>query len=100
MRGGYKIQWSNRASRDLDGILEYLKTEWGEFTVKEFSRKLDKRLVLIALRPTLYPKAHHSRPTRKSVLIKRITIYYRIIGQRVFVVTLFDNRQNPDKAPK
>ena len=100
MRSGYKIQWSNRALKDLDKIIEYLKTEWGDATFGEFVRKLEKRLALISIRPTLYAQLHYSRATRKSVLVRRLTIYYRIQGNTVFIVALFDNRQNPKKAPK
>jgi plasmid stabilization system protein ParE len=100
MRSGYKIEWSIRATRDLDKILEYLIAEWGEKSFKDFAKSLDRRLNLIALRPTLYSKVHFSKPTRKSVLGKRITIYYRITNKKVFLITLFDNRQDPNRAPK
>jgi plasmid stabilization system protein ParE len=100
MRNGYKIHWSNRALKDLDNIIEYLKTEWGEATFQEFIRKREKRLPLISIRPTLYAPLHPGKTTRKSALVKRITIYYRIPHSKLFLVALFDNRQNPKKAPK
>ena len=57
MRSGYKLQWSERATLDLQKVIAYLQENWAEKEVRNFVRKLDKRLALILA-------------SRKSIAIK------------------------------
>lgn len=100
MRNGYRIDWSVEASECLDAIIEYLETEHGEPSLKQFARKLNKRLELIALSPKLFPKHKKRRSIRRSVLTKQVTIYYKVSKDSVLLLSLFDNRQDPRKTPK
>ncbi len=44
MKSGYKLRWSDRATSDLQNIIDYLKYKWTDKEVKNFVRRLDKRL--------------------------------------------------------
>ncbi len=100
MRNGYKIEWTEEADQCLDDIIEYLKEEWGEKALSDFARKLQKRLELLAIRPLLFPKSSRRSTSRRSVLTKQITIYYKVNRDTVLLLSLFDNRKNPLKRPK
>lgn len=56
MRSGYRIQWPERAIFDLQNIIDYLLYKWTEKEVRNFVRKLDKRLELISINPRLFHK--------------------------------------------
>jgi plasmid stabilization system protein ParE len=97
MRSGYKILWSDRAVIDLQNILNYLLNKWTEKEVRNFVKKLDNRLELIAVNPRLFPNTNKRKNVRRSVLIRQTVIYYETSNNAIKIVTLFDPRQNPKK---
>jgi plasmid stabilization system protein ParE len=97
MRSGYRILWSARASIDLENIIDYLLHRWTENEVKNFVRKLDKRLELISINPRLFSKTNKRKNVRRSVLTKHTVIYYETSTDTVKIITLFDPRQEPGK---
>lgn len=97
MRSGYKIQWTKKATIDLQNIIDYLLYKWTEKEVKHFVRKLDKRLELISINPRLFPKTSKRKNVRRSVLTKHTVVYYETSTDTIRIVTLFDPRQDPSK---
>jgi len=65
--------------------------------IKKFAQLLDKQLTLIVDNPYLFTETAKSNGLRKAVLSSLTTLYYRIIDNEVRIITLFDNRQNPNK---
>ena len=55
---------------------------------------------LINDNPFLFAESDKSNGLRKSVLSRQTTIYYRIVDYEIHIITLFDNRQNPNKLRK
>ncbi|MBS1545519.1 MAG: type II toxin-antitoxin system RelE/ParE family toxin [Bacteroidetes bacterium] len=82
---------------DLRSIFDYLTENWTQREIRNFARKLDKRLELISVNPNLFPRTTRRRNVRKSVLTKHTVIYYKTSNNVVTIVTLFDPRQNPKK---
>jgi plasmid stabilization system protein ParE len=97
MKSGYEIQWTERATIELQNIIEYLLSTWTEKEVRNFVRKLDKRLELISINPRLFPKTNKRKNVRRSVLSKHTVIYYETSTDTIKIVTLFDPRQDPKK---
>ncbi|MFW6369886.1 MAG: type II toxin-antitoxin system RelE/ParE family toxin [Bacteroidota bacterium] len=97
MRNTYKLIWSDEALNNLKGIIDYLENRWSEREIKKFAQLLDKQLKLIKDNPFLFAESDKSNGLRKSVLSRQTTIYYRIIDFEIRIVTLFDNRQNPNR---
>jgi plasmid stabilization system protein ParE len=97
MRSGYKILWSDRASSDLRNIIDYLLYQWTAKEVRNFVRKLDKRLEVISINPKLFPKTNRRTNVRRSVLTKHTVIYYEAARDTIKIVALFDTRQDPRK---
>ena len=95
MKSTYKLIWSDEALNNLKYIIDYLENRWTKREIKKFALLLDKQLKLIEDNPFLFAESDKSNGLRKSVLYKQTTIYYRIIGYEIRIITLFDNRQNP-----
>ena len=100
MESTYKIIWSDEALKNLARIIEYLEQRWTEREIRNFSRLLDRQISLIQTNPELFPTSSTSNGLRKAVLTKQTTIFYRIDDLKIKIVTLFDNRQNPNKMKK
>jgi plasmid stabilization system protein ParE len=97
MQSGYKLFWSDKALNDLQDIITYLREKWTDKEIRNFARKLDKRLELISFNPKLFPKTLKKKNIRRSVLTKQTVIYYETRDDVVTIVTLFDPRQHPKK---
>jgi len=97
MKSTYEIIWTDEAFKNLKNIIAYLEKFWTENEIRKFVRLLDKQLILILKNPALYPFSKKSNEIRKSVLTKQITLYYRTIETDIYLIALFDSRQNPDR---
>lgn len=96
MKSGYKIDWSDEASANLDSIVEYLQNSWTDREISRFVKKLDKRIDLLSKNPHAYPVVDRRINIRRSVLSKQTTIYYEVKTDAVVILSLFDNRKDPD----
>ena len=97
MESGYKIDWSEEAIRNLDGIIDYLKREWTDKEIIKFVSKLDKAINLISTNPNLFRLTNKRKNIRRCVLMKQVSIYFRHTEDSVYIISIFDTRQNPAK---
>lgn len=95
-----KIVLSKRASQKLDKLIDYLETEWSIRIKNIFLRKLDKSLQILKDNPDCSPKSDIVKGLHKLVITKQTTVYYKYDSERVFIVTLFDTRQNPKRLKR
>lgn len=93
-----KEKWSKEAESKVNEILLYLVTNWTEREAFKFLLKTEKVVSMIIKRPLIYPIFKND--IRKAVISKQVTLYYRVKNRNLLVVTLFDNRQNPNKLKK
>ena len=95
-----KVIWSGEADKNLESILNYLKINWTSKEEKSFLLKLEKTIILISDRPKLFKATNSRKNLRKCVLNKQTSIIYKAIDKNIFIVALFDNRQDPEKISK
>jgi plasmid stabilization system protein ParE len=93
----YKLHWSEESIRNLDEILEYLRSEWSQKEVSNFKRKLSKQLDLITKNPMLFPVSNYNPKLTKAVLSRQTTIFYEIKGQIIYLAFLFVSRKNIER---
>ena len=95
-----KVVISKTAEKKLDQLFEYLIQEWSFLVKKEFVRKLDSFIDAIKKQPEIFPESKKGKGLRKCVITKQTTLYYRYDSRFVYVVTIFDTRQDPNKLDK
>jgi plasmid stabilization system protein ParE len=95
-----KIVLSKRASRKLEKLLEYLETEWSIRIKNNFVKKLDRALQILKDKPESSPKSDRVSNLYKCVVTKQTTFYYKFDNKKLYVVTIFDTRQDPKKLNK
>ena len=88
---------SKRASFKLQKLFEYLDNEWSVNIRKSFVKKLDKSFDQILKYPESCKKINLERNLHRMVITKQTSIIYRFNLKTVTVVTVFDNRMNPEK---
>ena len=92
-----KIFWTTRASKNFDIILEYLEVEWSDQVTKRFIKDVYDFLELLIEFPEIGSIENKEKGIRGFTLIKQINIFYRITTDKIIILGLFDNRQNPSK---
>jgi addiction module RelE/StbE family toxin len=94
-----KVVWSLRAQKDRKSILEYWRERNRSVT---YSRKLNllfKEAVSIIRKfpqigkPTDYPNV-------RIKVVKDYLIIYEVTATTIYILTIWDSRQDPDKMEK
>ena len=97
MASDYKIFWTNEAINNLEDTLDYLNSRWTQREIDNFKSRLSKQIGLIQQNPGLFPISQYNSRLRKAVLSKQTTIFYEVTGQIIYLVYLFDNKQDIEK---
>ena len=92
-----EINWTTRADKKFDQILNYLVEEWGESTAKYFTRRVYDILDLLTEFPEIGTVENKEKGIRGFIIIKQVSLFYRISGDRIILLNFFDNRQHPLK---
>jgi plasmid stabilization system protein ParE len=94
MTSGYKVVWTSNALNELSHTIEYLKANFSEREIRRLASKTENIIELISKRPTLFAKSQSKHIYRVPIL-KYNTMFYRIIGNEVHILSFFSNRQRP-----
>jgi plasmid stabilization system protein ParE len=92
----YKIFWSERAKNDYKDILKYLNQTWSSKELREFANKIEKNTLHLISHPEI-GTISKKKAIRRLVISKQTSLYYKIIHENIYIITLFDNRQSPGK---
>jgi len=92
-----EIYWSKRADEKFDKILDYLNVEWGERVTSAFIKKVYDFLDILVEFPEIGSIEYSERNIRGFVIVRQITIFYKISGERIILLNFFDNRQGEKK---
>ncbi len=93
-----KIFWSKRADAKFDTIIEYLSQEWGENATKAFVRRVYDFLDILAEFPEIGSIENAERNIRGFVIVRQLTLFYKIVDNQIILLNFFDNRMNPRKG--
>lgn len=91
------VKWSKHADKKYDKIIDYLLGEWGENVTKAFVKRTFEFLDLLIDFPEIGSVENEDRQIRGFVLIKQLTIFYKIKGDTIVILNFYDNRQNPKR---
>jgi len=89
------IKWSKHADRKFDQIIEYLEEEWGENVTRAFVKKTYEFLDLLVDFPEIGSVENSVRQIRGFVLVKQVTIFYKLKANYIVILNFYDNRQRP-----
>jgi len=93
MAKGRNIKWSQRATRDTDAIVEYLRENWTEKEADKFFSQLRKFTDVVIAFPEAFPRSQKGK-LRKAVISKQNSVIYRVRARFIEIVTIIDNRSD------
>ncbi|RLD88698.1 MAG: hypothetical protein DRJ29_17060 [Bacteroidetes bacterium] len=91
------IRWTTKADIELDHLIIYLESEWGESVVKAFMKKLYDFLEILSEFPEIGSMQYPEKKIRGFSLTKQVSIFYKIDGNQIILLDLFDNRSDPKR---
>lgn len=91
------ISWTKRATKNLDIIIDYLEFEWGDKVTRRFIKNVYDFLELLSEFPEMGSMENNEKGIRGFTLMKQVNIFYRIKNDKIIILGLFDNKQDPSK---
>lgn len=92
----YSVTWSPTARISYNHILEYLDEKWTIKEIEAFINRTEEVVSFICNNPLLYPYSRES-DTHRCVLLKQVSLFYRIKTNYIELLVFWDNRQDPAK---
>jgi plasmid stabilization system protein ParE len=93
-----EIVWSERASKDLIKILDFLIAEWGSNVAEDFYNTTLYVIEHIRNNPEMFPPiSKQKKDTRCVLLSKHNKLFYSVERDTIFILTIFDTRSHPER---
>lgn len=91
----FQIRYSQRASLEYKEILDYVIRNFGLKKAIEIDILFEKIIFQISLNPKMYSVFNEKRKIRKCVISSQSSLYYRISGPYIELVSFRENLMNP-----
>lgn len=95
MKSGYRVRWTNHALSELQEAYAYLEEHWSPNQLHDLSITIEHKVRLISQNPYLFQKTSKDKNIRRAVVKKLNSLYYRINGDEIEILSFFANRRNP-----
>ena len=94
-----EVIWSERARITYFQVLNYLENNWSSHEIVRFINRTEAVIKAIKKNPGIYVPAVKQRNIRRAVIDKNNSFFYQVDEKKkiIFLLTFFDNRQNPQK---
>jgi plasmid stabilization system protein ParE len=92
-----KVSWSKEARESLILIIAYLEENWTEKEIRKFLSDLEKQIILVSIKPKTYKKSQKLLGAHECLITKHNSLFYTYNESHLFIVTIWDNRQDPGK---
>ncbi len=92
-----KVIWSPEAKESFNANMDYLLKEWGDQVTSDFLDRVDEVILKIQSNPLSYPVFAKDAQVHRCVVVKQISLYYRIVSsQQIDLVTFWNNFKDPE----
>jgi plasmid stabilization system protein ParE len=86
------VQWSDEAMERVDEIKVFLRQQWTDKEVNAFLDLLHGFEELVKRFPNGYERSRKYPGCRRAVIHANVSVVYRVAGDQIEVVTVYDNR--------
>ena len=93
------IKWNKRANTSFDKTVDYLENEWGIESAIKFVQKVNRVLIFMRSYPEIGKQENPKTDLFSIVIVKQITLFYRLKSDAIILLNFFDTRKNPVKKP-
>lgn len=93
----YQIILKRRFVNKFKKTLWYVEEKWGKQVANQLITQLDERLATLANQPLIGISSEKIEGAKSFLLTKHNRVYYRIKGDLIEIVNLYDTRIYPKK---
>ncbi len=93
-----EVIWSAKARITYFRVLDYLAQNWTKREIVAFSQKTTAIIRAIQKNPGIFSNSPKHENIRRAIIDKNNSFFYRVDKKhgKIFLLTFFDNRQNPE----
>ena len=93
----FEVEWTDPVLKDLKSIVCYIETDWSHVMGDKFVDEVLARLKVLTKQPFMGMVSTKNTSIRSIKISKYNRLYYRIEGERLVLLNIFDLRQHPVK---
>lgn len=93
----YKIIFKKHFCNKLQNLLGYIENEFGLLVAQRFAKQLDKKFMILQQQPFIGQPSVCIQNIRSIHAGKHNRLYYRIEGNKIIIINMYDTRINPKK---
>jgi len=94
------VKFSELSAYKLSELVNYLMNNWSETAADHFLNKVDIAIERLKSFPYSAESYEKDPTVRKYLVTEQTSFYYQVEGNVIFILTVVDNRQNPEKIAK
>lgn len=91
------VRWTIRAADQLDQTVHYIRHKWGIKAKNNFVTEVENVIKLVSINPEIGRVENQDKGIRAFVITPQTTLFYRLRYEAIVILSVFDNRQNPNK---
>ena len=92
-----KVVWTPDAKDSYEQNIAYMAKEWNSVVIEKFILKIEEAIISIQKNPALYQFHNKRKKIRKCVVVKQISLYYRLTETHIEILLCRNNYQDPKK---
>ena len=92
------IIWTPEAETTFQAQLTYLEQTWPEMSLRKFVDRVYEVINHTANHPEMYPVYQEENKVRSCVISPYMTLYYKIEGEEIYLLTFWPIRQKAEKT--
>lgn len=91
----YEIIVSEEVFTALNAVILYLEESWSKKIAEDFLLNFYEKVESLSKNPHIGRQTHKNPSIRKIAITKHNTLYYEIASNRIELLAIFFNAQNP-----
>ena len=95
----FQIIIKKRFANKVKKVVTYFKKERSHNVASDFLLKIDRRFELLAWEPYIGALSPKVNDIRGLLIIRHNRLYYKINGNKVIILNMYDTRMNPKRNP-
>ena len=89
--------WTKEAEDTFNQNIAYLEEEWSKAVIENFIDKTEEAIAVIEKHPLVFPTVNKKKGIHKCLVVKQVSLYYRVLENRIDLLTFWNNYQNPKR---
>ncbi|MCW5912570.1 MAG: type II toxin-antitoxin system RelE/ParE family toxin [Cyclobacteriaceae bacterium] len=95
-----KVIWTPEATQSFNDNIDYLITSWSETIINNFLDRVDEVVQRIKDNPDLYPLVHKEYKIHRCVVVKQISLYYKVTSSdQIDLMVFWNSYRDPEQLP-